>query len=490
MRASLGLSSLVALTIFKYGLADDVCTDICFTDLTGDVDDCCQDFSAVDALNKRIHPILDNLRRGPFFAFYKTNVFKKCPFWADAGECGRISCAIRECTADELPEAFSGDYYNNEHPRCDKWMDHIVAKLPEGAKNTISNLIEHENERVFWEIGEPDENTEEDAVLKPTWYNLVENPERFTGYIGDSAAKVWRLIYEENCFHPVDDHAKNVFELLKFENVQTMCVEKRIFYRLISGLHTSITVHVASEYFDESTKEWAPNTEMFYKKFSPEYTFGEGPRRLRNLYFVYLFILRAIEKAAPYWENFDFYTGDANIDQSTKNLVMNVVNHAHTAHAAFDETVMFGGDTFETDSLKVEFKEKFHNVSRIMDCVECSKCRMWGKLQIEGLATAIKILFTNTYEPQANTCPVEKHGSSPWLSSGLKLRRNEIVSLFQTLEHFSYSINQLEGLRNMYIPNPKDKEMSKMPNSRPIFGNASARDDERGNFAYGGVKNG
>ncbi|KNC71114.1 hypothetical protein SARC_16350, partial [Sphaeroforma arctica JP610] len=46
----------------------------------------------------------------------------------------------------------------------------------------------------------------------------------------------------------------------------------------------------------EATQQWAPNTEMFYKKFSPEYTYGEGPRRLRNLYFVYLFILRAIEK--------------------------------------------------------------------------------------------------------------------------------------------------------------------------------------------------
>jgi hypothetical protein len=26
------------------------------------------------------------------------------------------------------------------------------------------------------------------------------NPERFTGYAGESAHKVWRAIYEENCF--------------------------------------------------------------------------------------------------------------------------------------------------------------------------------------------------------------------------------------------------------------------------------------------------
>ncbi len=30
--------------------------------------------------------------------------------------------------------------------------------------------------------------------------NLIDNPERFTGYIGDSPRKVWMAIYQENCF--------------------------------------------------------------------------------------------------------------------------------------------------------------------------------------------------------------------------------------------------------------------------------------------------
>jgi ERO1-like protein beta len=28
-----------------------------------------------------------------------------------------------------------------------------------------------------------------------------------------------------------------------------------------------------------------------------------------------------------------------------------------------------------------------------MDCVGCDKCRLWGKVQTIGLATALKILF-------------------------------------------------------------------------------------------------
>jgi hypothetical protein len=43
--------------------------------------------------------------------------------------------------------------------------------------------------------------------------------------------------------------------------------------------------------------------------------------------------------------------------------------------------------------LKQEFKQHFRNVSRIMDCVGCDKCRLWGKVQTTGLGTAMKVLF-------------------------------------------------------------------------------------------------
>ena len=36
----------------------------------------------------------------------------------------------------------------------------------------------------------------------------------------------------------------------------------------------------------------------------------------------------------------------------------------------------------------------FHNITRIMDCVGCEKCKMWGKLQLLGIATSLKILFS------------------------------------------------------------------------------------------------
>ena len=45
----------------------------------------------------------------------------------------------------------------------------------------------------------------------------------------------------------------------------------------------------------------------------------------------------------------------------------------------FDETKLFQGQFRE---LKEEFRLKFLNISRIMDCVGCDKCRLWGKVQV------------------------------------------------------------------------------------------------------------
>jgi hypothetical protein len=61
-----------------------------------------------------------------------------------------------------------------------------------------------------------------------------------------------------------------------------MCMEKRVFYRVVSGLHAAINVHVASHYpraalFGEET--WGPNTTLFERFFHPDKTFGEGERR-------------------------------------------------------------------------------------------------------------------------------------------------------------------------------------------------------------------
>ena len=47
----------------------------------------------------------------------------------------------------------------------------------------------------------------------------------------------------------------------------------------------------------------------------------------------------------------------------------------------FNESIMFIGSE-KTQKLKQEFKQHFRNISTIMDCVGCDKCKLWGKLQV------------------------------------------------------------------------------------------------------------
>ena len=54
-----------------------------------------------------------------------------------------------------------------------------------------------------------------------------------------------------------------------------------------------------------------------------------------------------------------------------------------------------------------------------MDCVGCDKCKLWGKLQVQGVGTALKVLFSS----RKNRKP-------------LYLSRMEIISLFNVLGRY------------------------------------------------------
>lgn len=68
---------------------------------------------------------------------------------------------------------------------------------------------------------------------------------------------------------------------------------------------------------------WGPNADEFERKFGPKSTKGEGTQWLRNLYFLYLVELRALQKAAPLLEKVEYYTGNDKEDEATRLAVHN-----------------------------------------------------------------------------------------------------------------------------------------------------------------------
>ena len=104
-----------------------------------------------------------------------------------------------------------------------------------------------------------------------TYVNLQLNPERYTGYSGTSTWRIWDAIYKENCpkcEHNFDSFLPNshfsflvhsffnhLSSLMSPDPSEELCSEQKVLYKLISGLHSSITVHIASDYLiDEATQ--------------------------------------------------------------------------------------------------------------------------------------------------------------------------------------------------------------------------------------------
>uniref|UniRef100_A0A7N6A4I7 Endoplasmic reticulum oxidoreductase beta n=1 Tax=Anabas testudineus TaxID=64144 RepID=A0A7N6A4I7_ANATE len=399
--------------------------------LTGVLDDCFCDVESIDVFNNfKIYPRIKKLTERDYFRYYRVNLKRPCPFWPDDGH-----CSIKDCHVEPCPEVRGPTHSHqstNNNNTC------LLS-----SKEAFADWARHDDAQDhFCEL---DDETSPDAE----YVDLLLNPERFTGYKGPSAWRVWNSIYEENCFkprsvyRPLNPLAPSRGESGKSISALCLCLEKRVFYRLISGLHSSINIHLCAKYLlDEGWGQtvWGPNVKEFRRRFDMAETKGEGTRRLKNLYFLYLIELRALYKVAPYFERsiVNLYTGNSQEDGATKDLLLQVFNEIKTFPMHFDEKSMFAGHKIEAKTLKEEFRLHFKNISRIMDCVGCSKCRLWGKLQTQGLGTALKILFS---EKEIKNLP--EH--SP--SKGFQLTRQEIVALMNAFSRLSTSIYQLHNFR-------------------------------------------
>ncbi len=76
--------------------------------------------------------------------------------------------------------------------------------------------------------------------------------------------------------------------------------------------------------------KWGHNVSEFQLRFDEELTEGEGPKWLRNLYFLYLIELRALAKILPYFERpaFHLYAGQPTQDNENKNLLLELLHVA------------------------------------------------------------------------------------------------------------------------------------------------------------------
>ena len=150
------------------------------------------------------------------------------------------------------------------------------------------------------------------------YLDLTKNPERFTGYGGYNATRIWHAIYMENCFHTSADQG---------------CFEERVFFRLISGLHGSTSCHIAENFFKDG--KYQPNIVLFTKSV------GGWPDRVKNIYFTFLFLLRAVKKVQPQLLEYDYFTSNQDDDKKIPELLTSLLNEKLLCSPTFDESLLF-----------------------------------------------------------------------------------------------------------------------------------------------------
>lgn len=447
------------------------------------VSDACASYSTLEDLNHKVKPAVEDLTKTTdFFSHYRLNLFhKRCPFWNDEnGMCGNIACAVQTLDNEEdIPEVWRASELGKlEGPLATHPAREVQKKRPErplqgklGEDVGESCVVEYDDECDDRDYCVPED---ESASSKGDYVSLIQNPERFTGYAGDGAQQVWNAIYRENCFQkssfphhaalgqstpakgPAAHDFKQVIEaagrqqLLEQSREQSPntpfvantgleaedeCIEKRVFYRVVSGMHTSISTHLCYEWMNQTTGQWQPNLGCYMSRLHTH------PERISNLYFNYALLTRAIAKLGPHLqEGYTFCTGDRDQDATTRSKVLAVTQSAASVPQIFDESLMFTNG--EGPSLKEDFKNRFRNVSRLMDCVGCDKCRLWGKLQTAGYGTALKVLFE--FDNASDDIPV--------------LKRTELVALFNTYARLSQSMDAIQKFRTMAAEKEREED--------------------------------
>jgi len=394
-----------------------------------------------------------------YFRIFKVDLSKACPFWGGtAATCTKPDCSVLVCDPELIPAVWRRD--ESQILQTEQTRTFPVGDYPRGEQEATLGRVERpRGSQALPPFFSPYALEDESAWTAPDsdelseYVDLALNPEGFTGYQGQH---IWDAVYRENCFRPLPclsgDAAGSVAEqLLRQGSVSTLapvrpagCREERVFYRCISGIHASINAHIARRYLFGRNR-WGYNTRLYRERLR------YYPERIENLYFVYALALRAMNQAAPLLlQRSDYWTGNETEDMQTKELLERVLENplirgtVPDCAVPFAENEMFRGCC--ADCL-VQFRAHFRNISKIMDCVGCEKCRLWGKLQFLGLGTAFKILFAESLS-SVSTRRLE-----------MRITRNEVVALVNLLKNLCLSIRSIHEMEWMIVQETKKQRL-------------------------------
>ena len=343
--------------------------------------------------NQNLCDSLQKLRRTLFFRIFKINLEPECSIFHQEMICRDTACQVCECS-------------NSEVPRVWKQPSGIDENIVTQMDDPFNKLVEKYNfDSKQWLL-------KEDIDPKDgTYINLLKNPEGYTGYKG---AHIWNAIFKENCFT---------------EKYSSLCVEDKIFSNIFTGWLAVTNFEIGCNFRNRNTKEKYVNITYVANKFLYQ------KDKIDNLFFLYSLILKAANKAVPYLINYDYSSGNETEDKLTHKIIKEIFRHELKNFDEIEEAFKESYVEFENyinSNMISELIIRFRNISSIIDCVTCSKCRMHAKLEVFGIATMLKIMFTKSPDDLKQS-----------------MSRNELVSFINLFAKLSKSVNDVQMVNTM-----------------------------------------
>ena len=138
----------------------------------------------------------------------------------------------------------------------------------------------------------------------------------------------------------------------------------------------------------------------------------------------------AVALAVPFLVSYDYTSGNETEDKLTHKLIKEIFRHELKNFDEIEEAFKESYVEFENyiySNMISELIVRFRNISSIIDCVTCSKCRMHAKLEVFGIATMLKIMFAKSPDDLKQS-----------------MSRNELVSFINLFAKLSKAVNDVE----------------------------------------------
>jgi len=330
----------------------------------------------IQSQNDDLLTMLDKLRsESLFFRLYSIDMLGSCEYLPQLfEECYSSACEIYPVEEEEVPNVI---------------------------KDTDS--LEHDFEIDGWARWD---------MPTDDYYDMMQFPESFTGYDG---SMVWQFIHERICFAEVKEEDEEW---------------KADFNKAVSGLHSMISAQVTRgietkliDGEDISEEQWTDPAVEFKRRLSPD---GENPHALQNLYFTYMLVLSAVRQAR---DRILLDCDSGKIDLESALQLKSILSYPLFDDPSIDIASKKLHDHAVKDECSVsalwEARMRTRELMRIMNCVQCNKCKLHAKVSVLGISTALQVLLGRTGE-----------GGDP-----TRVHRVELASLMNVMHKLSTAIN-------------------------------------------------